>query len=162
MQRTCCFGSPVSQLAFWLMIVSTAIAVLPVCRSPMISWRWPRPIGIIVDRLEAGLQGLVHALAGHHARGLQLEGSARLGRDLAQAVDRVAQRVDDAAKVAVPDGDREHLTGPTDHLALLDPGELAEHDDADLPDVEVEREAQRAVPELQQLVGHRTGQALHL
>src|SRR5438132_1139565 len=29
------------------MIVSTAIAVLPVERSPMISSRWPRPIGII-------------------------------------------------------------------------------------------------------------------
>ncbi len=32
---------------FWLMIVSTATAVLPVWRSPMISSRWPRPIGII-------------------------------------------------------------------------------------------------------------------
>src|SRR5437763_2251210 len=31
----------------WLRIVSTAIAVLPVPRSPMISSRWPRPIGII-------------------------------------------------------------------------------------------------------------------
>src|SRR3954451_21558518 len=30
-----------------LMIVSTAIAVLPVWRSPMISSRWPRPIGIM-------------------------------------------------------------------------------------------------------------------
>ena len=30
-----------------LMIVSIAIAVLPVWRSPMISSRWPRPIGII-------------------------------------------------------------------------------------------------------------------
>jgi len=29
------------------MIVSTATAVLPVWRSPMISSRWPRPIGII-------------------------------------------------------------------------------------------------------------------
>src|SRR3981189_3092713 len=29
------------------MIVSMAIAVLPVWRSPMISSRWPRPIGII-------------------------------------------------------------------------------------------------------------------
>src|SRR5205807_1891639 len=29
------------------MIVSTAIAVLPMARSPMISSRWPRPIGII-------------------------------------------------------------------------------------------------------------------
>src|SRR5499427_4829064 len=32
---------------FWLMIASTATAVLPVWRSPMISSRWPRPIGII-------------------------------------------------------------------------------------------------------------------
>jgi hypothetical protein len=31
---------------FWLMIVSIATAVLPVCRSPMMSSRWPRPIGI--------------------------------------------------------------------------------------------------------------------
>jgi hypothetical protein len=29
------------------MIVSMPIVVLPVCRSPMISSRWPRPIGII-------------------------------------------------------------------------------------------------------------------
>ncbi len=32
-------------LPFWLMIVSIATAVLPVWRSPMISSRWPRPIG---------------------------------------------------------------------------------------------------------------------
>jgi len=32
---------------FWLMMVSIAIAVLPVWRSPMISSRWPRPTGII-------------------------------------------------------------------------------------------------------------------
>src|SRR5438309_1223544 len=31
----------------WFRIVSIAIAVLPVVRSPMISSRWPRPIGII-------------------------------------------------------------------------------------------------------------------
>src|SRR5512138_3356256 len=34
-------------LPFWLMMVSTATAVLPVWRSPMISSRWPRPIGTI-------------------------------------------------------------------------------------------------------------------
>jgi hypothetical protein len=32
---------------FWLMIVSMQRAVLPVVRSPMMSSRWPRPIGII-------------------------------------------------------------------------------------------------------------------
>jgi len=35
--------------SFWLMIVSIARAVLPVWRSPMISSRWPRPIGIIAS-----------------------------------------------------------------------------------------------------------------
>src|SRR4051812_14310726 len=36
-------------LPFWLMIVSTATAVLPVCRSPMMSSRWPRPIGTMAS-----------------------------------------------------------------------------------------------------------------
>ena len=35
-----------SPFVFWLMIVSMAIAVLPVWRSPIISSRWPRPMGI--------------------------------------------------------------------------------------------------------------------
>ena len=47
MQRTCLSGSPESQFCFWLMIVSIAMVVLPVARSPMINWRWPRPIGVI-------------------------------------------------------------------------------------------------------------------
>ena len=34
---------------FWLMIVSRAMAVLPVLRSPMISSRWPRPIGVMAS-----------------------------------------------------------------------------------------------------------------
>src|SRR5829696_2899175 len=37
----------IRSLSRLLMIVSIAIAVLPVWRSPMISSRWPRPIGII-------------------------------------------------------------------------------------------------------------------
>ena len=36
-------------MSLLLMIVSIAIAVLPVWRSPMISSRWPRPIGIIAS-----------------------------------------------------------------------------------------------------------------
>ena len=34
-------------LPFWLMMVSDAMVVLPVWRSPMISSRWPRPMGIM-------------------------------------------------------------------------------------------------------------------
>src|SRR5579863_7969326 len=34
---------------FWLMMVSRMTAVLPVWRSPMISSRWPRPMGVIAS-----------------------------------------------------------------------------------------------------------------
>ena len=36
-------------LPFWLMMVSRATAVLPVCRSPMMSSRWPRPMGTMAS-----------------------------------------------------------------------------------------------------------------
>ena len=36
-------------VSFWLMMVSRATAVLPVWRSPMISSRWPRPMGIMAS-----------------------------------------------------------------------------------------------------------------
>ena len=52
-----------TSLPFWLMIVSSAMAVLPVWRSPMISSRWPRPIGIIASiALMPGLQRLLDGL----------------------------------------------------------------------------------------------------
>ena len=73
-----------------------------------------------VDGLDAGLHRLLHRLALHDRGRLQLEGAARLGLDRALAVDRVAQRVDDAAEVAVADRDREDLAGAADLLALLD------------------------------------------
>ena len=58
------------------MIVSIAIAVLPVWRSPMISSRWPRPIGIMrVDRLDPGLERLLHRLAVDDAGRDPLDGS---------------------------------------------------------------------------------------
>ena len=65
---------------------------------------------------------------------------------VAEAVDRVAERVDDAAEEAVADRHREDLAGAADRLALLDAANVAEDDDADLADVEVQREAQRGRP----------------
>ena len=113
-----------------------------------------------VDRLDARHQRLLDALPLDDRRRLQLQGAARLGLDVAEAVDRVAERVDDPAEEAVADRDREDLAGAADLLALLDAAELAEDDDADLADVEVQRQAERAVLEAQQLVGHDAGQAL--
>src|SRR6185503_19538885 len=83
-----------------------------------------------------------------------------VGLDLTQAVDRGTEWVDHPAQVVVSDRDREDLAGPLDRLPLLDAGEVAEDDHADLTGVEVQGEAERAVLELEQLVGHRGGQAL--
>src|SRR5690606_9670604 len=113
-----------------------------------------------VDRLDAGLERLVDALTGHDAGRLELQGAGALGLDRAEPVDRLAGRVDDPAEEVVAHGGGEHLAGPVDRLALLDAGVLTEHDDTDVAHVEVEREAQGAVLEAEQLVRHRPGQAL--
>src|SRR5215210_6744319 len=115
MQRTCFSGSPDSQFCFWLMIVSIAIVVLPVARSPMISWRWPRPIGVSAS------MALMPVASGSCT-------------DLRCITE-----------VAFADGDREDLTGPADRLALLDLVVVAQDDDADLAGVEVQGDAQGAV-----------------
>jgi hypothetical protein len=115
-----------------------------------------------VDGLEAGLHRLVHRLALHDRGGLQLQGAAALGLDLAEAVDRAAQGVDDPAQVSLADRYREHLTGALHRLALLDTAELAEDDRTDLALFQVQRETEGSVLELQQLVRHRRGKALDL
>ena len=86
------------------MIVSMAMAVLPVWRSPMISSRWPRPIGIMASMaLMPVCTGVIDRLAGDDARGDALD-RAGLGRgDRALAVDRLAERVDDTAEQGVAD-----------------------------------------------------------
>ena len=113
-----------------------------------------------VDGLDAGEQRLLDVLALHDAGRLQFERASLVGRDLAQAVDRGAERVDHAAQVTVTDRHGEHLTGPLDRLALFDLRGVTQDHHADVADVEVQRDAQRAAFELEQLVRHRTGQAL--
>ena len=102
----------------------------------------------------------MHRLALHDAGRLELERAAALAGDLAETVDRVAERVDDAAEVAVADGDGEDLAGAGHLHALDDVVELTEHDDADLVLVEVLGEAQGAVGEADELVRHDAREAL--
>ena len=117
----------------------------------MISSRWPRPIGHRVDRLDARLERLLHRLAVDDARRLELERPA-LGRlDRRAAVERVAERVDDAAEQRVADRDARDPAGAADGLALLDELPVAEERGADVVLLEVEGDADDAVLELEHL-----------
>ncbi|SKV10651.1 Uncharacterised protein [Mycobacteroides abscessus subsp. abscessus] len=113
-----------------------------------------------IDRLDAGLQWLRNTLTLDHARGLELEGTTGLGFDVAAAVDRLAQWVDDAAEEGVADGHREHFTGALDLLAFFDVLEVTEDNGADAALVEVQRHAQHATGELEEFLGHHGGQTL--
>ena len=129
-----------------------AIAVLPVERSPMMSSRWPRPIGIIESiALSPVWSGSFTGWRLDHARRLELERAA-LGRlDRPEPVERVAERVDDAAEQALADRDAHDLARAADRLALLHMLPLAEERGADVVLLEVERDADDAVLELEPL-----------
>src|SRR3981081_762825 len=73
----------------WLMMVSMARAGVRALRAPDGDHR--------VDRLDTGLQRLLHALALHDAGRLHLDLARLLGGDGALPVDRMAQRVHHAA-----------------------------------------------------------------
>ena len=144
------------------MIVSIATVVLPVLRSPMISSRWPRPIGVIESMAlmpvcSGSCTGLRPMIPGAWT-------SMRRCRDVGEralAVDRLAEGVDHPAEQAVADGHREDVAGGLDRLALLDGVHVAEHDGADRLLVEVQGQADGAVLELEHLVHRAVGQARH-
>ena len=124
------------------MIVSIAIAVLPVWRSPMMSSRWPRPTGIsAVDRLQARLHRLVHRFARDDARRLHVHAAAFGRCDRAFAVERVAERIDHAAEQALADRHVDDRARALDRVAFLDVAVVAEDHDADIVGLEVERHA---------------------
>ena len=118
------------------------MAVLPVCRSPMISSRWPRPIGVIASiALIPVCSGSLTLLR------CTTEGACSLQRARISAASMspwpssgTPERVDHPAEEAVADRHGQDLAGPADLLALLDLGEVTEDDHADLALVQVERE----------------------
>ncbi len=112
-----------------------------------------------VDDLDAGLQRLLHRLAVDDAGSLDLDAADRVLRDRALAVERSAERVDDATEEAVTDGDFEDAAGRLDGLAFLDVRGITEEHCADRLLVEVEGDALHAALELEQFVDRRAGEA---
>ncbi len=113
-----------------------------------------------VDRLDAGLQRLLDRLAGDDARGLELERADLAGLDRALAVERHAERRDDAAEQGVADRDLEQLAAALDGVALDDLLPVAEEHGADVVGVEVQGETGDAVRELEALERYRVVEAV--
>ena len=124
------------------MIVSIAMAVLPMPRSPMISSRCPRPIGIIESMaLMPVCSGSFTGWRTMMPGAVRFDLARRLRVDVAHAVDRAAERVDDAADHLRADRHLEHARGAADLVAFLELEVVAEDDGADVVLFEVQREA---------------------
>ena len=95
-----------------------------------------------VDGLQARLHRLVHRFARDDAGRLHVDAAA-LGHigEIALAVDRVAQRIDDAAEQARADRHVHDGAGALDGVAFLDGRVVAEDHDADIVGLEVQRHA---------------------
>ena len=107
-----------------------------------------------VDRLQTGEHRLLDRLALDDARGLVL-GGARLGRaDLALAVERIAERIDDAPEQLVAHRDLEQAPGALDRVAFGDLLPVAEQHRADVVGLEVERQAGHVVGQIEHLERH--------
>src|SRR5207244_3217553 len=76
------------------------------------------------------------------------------------AVDRIAERVDDAAQQALADRRVDDGAGPLDRVAFLDVAVVAEDDHADIVDLEVQGHAADAARELDHLAGLHLIQAV--
>ena len=137
------------------------MAVLPVLRSPMISWRWPRPIGVmasiaLIPVCIGSSTGWRSAIPG----AVDSTSRVSLGGDRPLVVDRLAERVDHAADHRLADRDAEQLAGGGDGLALVDLGVVAQDDHADRRLFEVERQPLDAVLEGDHLAGHHAREAV--
>ena len=114
-----------------------------------------------VDRLQPGLQRLLDRLAIDHAGSEALDRQELLRGDRPLAVDRLAERVDDASEHLVADRHRDDAAGALDRIAFLDFLVVAEQHCADAVFFEVQRDAEDALGELQHLAGHGPLDAVH-
>ena len=113
----------------------------------------PADVGHRVDRLDAGLERLLHGLTGDHARRLPFDRARLRGLDRAEAVEGISERIDDAPEQSGTDRHRRDLPGAADRVTFRDQVPLAEERHADVVLLEVEGEADDAVVELEHLEG---------
>ena len=144
------------------MIASMPTAVLPVLRSPMMSSRWPRPIGVIASI------ALMPVCSGSHTGCRSATPGAMISTGR-----RCLVTIGPLPSSGLPSGSttrpkqlvaHRHAQQPAraaDFVAFGDLQVVAQDDDADGVLFEVERQADRAVGELDHLLGHHAGEAVH-
>src|SRR3984893_850597 len=106
-----------------------------------------------VDRLEAGRHRLVHGFARNDARRLDIDAGALFRMNRALAIDRIPQRVDDAAEQPFANRNIDNCAVPFDRLAFLDVAVGTENDNADVVAFKVQGHAAHAVLELDHFAG---------
>ncbi len=119
-----------------------------------------------VNGLQAGLNRLVHALAGDHARGDLFNHVSQLGVDRALAVDGLAQRVDHAADQLGADRHFQNAARALHGIAFGDVFVFTQNHRAHRVTLEVQRQAERGLAvlasgEFQHFALHGIGQAVH-
>ena len=132
------------------MMVSSAMAVLPVWRSPMISSRWPRPIGIMPS------MALMPVCSGCLTRWRSMTPGAMrsIGFVLSVAIGPLPsmgwpERIDHAADQRLAHRHRHDGAGAAHFLAFLDVLVFAQQHRAHLVFFEVHGDAGNAVAELE-------------
>src|SRR5690606_11520576 len=94
-----------------------------------------------VASLEAGRHWLMNRLAGNNARRLDVDASALLRVDWTLAVDRIAERVNNAAEQFRTNRNVHDRAGALDGVAFLDVAVGTENNDTDIVGFKVERHA---------------------
>ena len=136
------------------------MAVLPVWRSPRIQLALTAPNrNERIDDLEPGLERHRDRGAIHDGRGRAFDGQTRPGGHRPVAIERPAQRIDDAPQQSVA---HDHIHDPARALDLVAGVQMpvfAEQHDADFSLVHVERHADDIAGELYQLLEAHGGEA---
>ena len=101
-----------------------------------------------IDRLQASCHWLMHRLARNNARGLNVDLHALFGLDWAFAVDRIAERVNNAAQKTLANRRVNDGAGALNRLAFFNVTVGTEDHDADIVGFQVQGHAADAVFEL--------------
>ena len=115
-----------------------------------------------IDDFQPGLERHGDRRAVHDGRGGAFDGQALAGGHRPLAIERTAERVDDASQQSIAHGHVHDPARALDFISCVQMPVFAEQHDADFVLVHVERDAKHAAGKLDQFLKAHTGQAGNL